>query len=262
MQAALVSVLRHFKHAVLLTLSVGCSDPGASAIANGNRAAIDGRYDEAAVAFQQACTEAPQLARAPALLGNALWAAGKNAEAVTAWTHALELDPGQVDAALGLSRSQLQTGATAAAIERLNAAIAKTPGRADLHTARALSLLRQNAEGDVARAALDTDAAYRASPKDPDVLYTRGSVLIAAKRFNEAQSTLDALERAWPRSSLGPYGLARLAAAQSHPTDVMLYLRAARTAAGPAWQPAVVAADPAFATLKDDPTFVREVSGR
>ncbi|MBS1151675.1 MAG: hypothetical protein H6Q89_3373 [Myxococcaceae bacterium] len=257
-----MSVLRHFKHAVLLLLSVGCADPGATAISKGNRAALEGRYEEAVVAYQQACAEAPQLARAQALLGNALWASGKTAEALAAWSAALERDPNELDAALGLARGELQAGATPAAIDRLTAALLHAPGRADLRTARALALVRRNAAGDLAKATEDSEAAYRVSPKDPDVLYTRGSVLIAAHRFNEAQSTLDSLERASPRSPLAPYGLARLAAAQSRKTDVMLHLRAARTAAGATWQPAPVAADPAFAFLKDDPDFAREVSGR
>ncbi len=247
---------------MLLVLSVGCAEPGSGAIGNGNRAALEGRFDEAVSAYQLACTEAPKLARPRALMGNALWAAGKNAEALTAWNEALALEPNQADAALGLARNDLQTGATAAAVDRLTAALLRVPGRADLRTARALALMRRNSEGDVARATEDTEAAVRASPKDPDVLYTRGSVLIAAHRFNEAQSTLDALERASPHSPMAPYGLARLAAAQSRKTDVMLHLRAARAAAGTRWQPAPVAADPAFAFLKDDPDFAREVSGR
>jgi tetratricopeptide (TPR) repeat protein len=258
-----MSVLRHFKHAVLpLLLILGCAEPGANAISKGNRAALEGRYDEAVAAFKQACEEAPLLARAHALRGNALFASGKDPEALTAWLRALELDPNQVDATLGMARHELRTGYAPAAVDRLTAALAKAPGRSDLLTARALALVNRNAAGDLAKATEDSEAAYRLSPKDPDVLYTRGSVLIAAHRFNEAQSTLDALERAAPRSPLAPYGLARLAAAQSRKTDVMLHLRAARTAAGPRWQPAPVAADPAFAFLKDDPDFAREVSGR
>lgn len=254
-----MSVLRHLTHAPLLLLSLGCAEPGSGAINKGNRAALEGRYDEAVGSFQQACTQAPELARAQALLGNAQWAAGKPAEAQAAWAKALELDPGQLDAALGLARVEVDSSR---AIERLGAALTRSPARADLRTARALALLRRNGEGDLARADEDSQMAIRSAPKDPDVLYTRGSVLIAARRFNEAQSTLDALERVAPRSALGPYGLARLAAAQSRKTDVMLHLRAARATAGKAWQPAPVAADPAFAFLKDDPDFVREVSGR
>ncbi len=257
-----MSVLRHFKHAVLLSLSVGCAEPGTGAISTGNRAARAGHYDEAVVAFEQACAQAPTLARAHALRGNALWAAEKKAEALAAWTQALKLDPTQVDAALGLARNELQTGATGAAIDRLTAALVKAPGRSDLRTARVLAWVSRNAEGDLGKANEDSELAYRAAPKDPDVLYTRGSVLIAAHRFDEAQSTLDALERASPHSSLASYGLARLAAAQSRRTDVMLHLRAARAAAGSQWQSAAVVSDPAFAFLKDDPDFVREVSGR
>ncbi len=257
-----MSGVRHFKLALLLTLGVGCADPGANAIARGNRAAREGKYADAITSFREACTEAPTLARAHALLGNALWANLKPTEAQAAWTEALKLDPNELDATLGMSRVELHAGSAAAAITRLDAAVSRAPGRADLLTARALARVSRNETGDLAKAVEDAEVAYRAAPKDPDVLYTRGSVLIAARRFNDAQSTLDALERATPRSPLAPYGLARLAAAQSRKTDVMLHLRASRTAAGGAWQPATVAADPAFAFLKDDPDFTREVSGR
>src|SRR5688572_10294595 len=111
-----MSVLSHFKHAVLLVMSASCAEPGSGSISKGNRAALEGRYDEAVLEYQQACTEAPKLARARALLGNAQWAAGKQAEALAAWTEALKLDPNQVDAAIGLARHEIQTGASTAAI--------------------------------------------------------------------------------------------------------------------------------------------------
>ncbi len=258
-----MSVLRHFKHAVLLVLSVGCADPGASAIATGNRAAREGRFAEAVVAFQQACDEAPQHARAHALLANAYWAAGKPVDAVAAWTKALERDPNQIEATLGLARSEIQAGATAVAIARLTAALRVAPARSDLFTARALALMRRDAEGDRVKATEDSEAAFGLSPHDPDVLYTWGSVLIAAKRFNEAQSAFDALDRVSPRSPMPPYGLARLAAAQSRKTDVLLHLRAARATAEPArWTSMAVIDDPAFAFLKHDPDFLKEVAPR
>ncbi len=258
---ALVSVPRHLKHAWLLLIGVACAEPGAPSIARGNRAALEGRLAEAEAAFTQACTEAPTLARAHALLGNALWAEAKAPEALVAWQDALKLDPAQRDAALGLARIDLQRGEATAAIDRLTRALEKGTGRADLRAALALAFIQRNADGDLTRALADSERALKAAPKDPDVLYTRGSVLTAAHKFDEAQAALDLLERANPRSLLAPYGLARLAAAQGRKTDVMLHLRAARAAAGASWQPEPVAADPAFAFLKEDPDFTREVSG-
>lgn len=258
---SLVSVLRHLKHAPLLLIGVACVEPGAASIARGNRAAIEGRLAEAVASFEQACVEAPGLARPHALLGNALWAEGKSPEARLAWQDALKLDPDQLDAALGLSRLDLQRGDATAAVDRLASALVKGSSRADLRAGLALAFVQRNGEGDLTRALGESERAARTAPKNPDVLYTRGSVLTAAHKFEEAQATLDLLERADPRSPLAPYGLARLAAAQARKTDVMLHLRAARTAAGANWQPAPVAADPAFAFLKDDPDFTREVSG-
>jgi tetratricopeptide (TPR) repeat protein len=246
----------------LLLLGVACAEPGAAAIQKGNRAALEGKLDDAAVAYRQACTEAPKLARAHALLGNALWAQGKAPEAGAAWKEALELDGAEPDSVLGLARLELSQGDSTAAIGRLSAALAKGSGRADLRAELALARVQRNEEGDLTQALGDSEQAARAAPKDPDVLYTRGSVLTAAHKFAEAQAVLDLLERTYPRSALAPYGLARLAAAQGRKTDVMLHLRAARTAAGEAWKPEPVAADVAFAFLKSDPDFTREVSGR
>ena len=255
-----MSVPRHLKHAFLLLLSFSCAEPGSASISRGNRAALEGRLDEAVTAYQQACAEAPGLARAHALLGNALWAQDKPAEAQVAWQDAIQRDPEQLDAALGLARLEQLHGTPGLAIDRLGAALKKSPRRADFHAALALALVQRAAEGDLPLALEESDQAARGAPKNPDVLYTRGAVLTAAHRFNEAQATLDTLERLDPRSSLAPYGLARLAAAQARKTDVMLHLRAARSAAGAAWTKEPVLADPAFAFLRDDPDFAREVS--
>ena len=256
-----MSVLRHLKHAPWLLIAVACAEPGADSIARGNRAALEGRFEEAVAAFQQACAEAPKRARARALLGNALWADGKKPEALVAWQDALKLEPSELDAVLGLARIELQRGDATAAIDRLTKGLEGGSKRPDLRAGLALAFVQRNSEGDLTRALGDSEQALRTAPKDPDVLYTRGSVLTAAHRFEEAQNTLDRLERDHPTSALAPYGLARLAAAQGRKTDVMLHLRAARTVAGTHWEPQPVAADPAFAFLKDDPDFTREVSG-
>jgi hypothetical protein len=73
-------------------------------------------------------------------------------------------------------------------------------------------------------------------------------------KFSDAQATFDALERSHPESAFGPYGLARLAAAQGRATDALLHLKAARASKGP-WSAHRVALDPAFAFLSGDPAF-------
>ena len=119
----------------------------------------------------------------------------------------------------------------------------------------AQALLARGGPDDAAAALVAAQRAATASPGDPEVDYLVGSAQIALRRFSDAQGTLEALQRRHPDSPLGSYGLARLAAAQSRQTDALLHLSAARAAAGSAWNPERVAADPAFAFLISAPEF-------
>jgi Tfp pilus assembly protein PilF len=222
----------------------------------------EGDLDVAQQEFRAVLATEPKYLPARLSLAEVLFKSGQEENAAKAYAAVLEIDATNPEASIGLARIELQRGEATQAIERLGNALEKGPGRPDLRAELALAFVQRNADGDLTRALADSDRALKAAPKDPDVLYTRGSVLTAAHKFEDAQAALDQLERASPRSALAPYGLARLAAAQGRKTDVMLHLRAARAASGALWQPEPVAADPAFAFLKEDPDFTREVSGR
>ncbi|HEY1087572.1 MAG TPA: hypothetical protein VGE37_07755, partial [Archangium sp.] len=127
-----------------------------------------------------------------------------------------------------------------------------TPTRAQFKVTLAQALL---AKGEASQALTAAQEASAALPQDPAVAYLVGSSQLALRRFADAQGTFEALQRLDPKSPLGSYGLARLAAAQSRQTDTLLHLAAARTAAGSGWNPARVAADPAFAFLNATPEF-------
>ena len=242
--------------AASLCAVLGCTGQAERELARGNEAARRGHFEEAQKAFAAAVKDRPTDAHAHALLGNALCALNRTPEATAAWEEAAKLDPSDADAAVGLSGAALDSKDAGAALKRLSSLPpAVIEGSLQVRLVRARALLARGENGDVEQALADADGVLGRSPADAGAAYLKGSALLALRRFADAQSTFEALARTQVASPLGPYGLARLAAAQSRATDALLYLKAARQAAGPHWTPRPVAEDPAFAFLSTSDDF-------
>lgn len=242
----------------------GCLRGGEAKLREGNRAARDGRLEDAQKAFAAAAEALPGDPRPRVLLGNVLFELGRPDEARAAWREALAQAPDSRAAHLGLARLALDAQDAGAALETLG-----PPGPADEvdatlaaeeDTVRGLALLELGGAGDAERALAAADAALVHVPAHPEALYVRGGALLVLGRYSDAQAALEQLSSKHPSSPLGPYGLARLAAAQGRATDVLLHLAAAKSAAGPAWRPERVAADPAFAFLSTSEGFLALVT--
>lgn len=234
---------------IVLVSLCACRKPVEARLAEGDAAAVAGRWEEARSKWEAARDLSPELALTHARLGAALWHLGRNAEAVTAWQRAVELDATCEDAVEGLARSALAVGDAGAALTVLSTVV--DPASLTFKRVQVRALLARGADGD-ADAAMTIVSGLGDAPES---IYLLGSTQIALKRYSDAQATLDGLARAHPKSPLGSYGLARLAAAQSRQTDALLNLSAARAAAGADWRPVEVAADPAFAFLATTPEF-------
>ncbi len=215
-----------------MVLALGCAKPADRAIERGNALARQGQLDEARAAYEEAAELAPDSARAHLLLGNALMSLRKPELAEPEFKAAASL----AAAREALAANALASHDARAALELLGAV--ESP-RGKVIQARALIAL---ARAEEALKALD-------QVSTPEAEYLKGSALISLRRWSDAQRVFDALERSAPKSSLGPYGLARLAAAQGRAADALLYLKAAKAMWGPGWATDVVAADPAFAFL-------------
>lgn len=209
-----------------------CTKPFDRAIDRGNSLAREGHFDEAREAYAEAIAVDPSSARAHLLLGNALMSLKKPAEAATEW-RAAETVAGARE---GLAELALDSGDAGAALEWVGA---QESSRARLQKARALLALAR--PGD----ALETCEKLTGA----EALYLKASALMALKRWPEAQAALETLSRETPGSSLGAYGMARLAAAQGRGADALLHLKAAKLSDGPRWSAEAVAEDPAFAFL-------------
>ena len=212
----------------VIALAASCAAPSERAIERGNAAARANQLEEAREAYAEAVSRDPT-ARSHLLLGNALMSLGKRDEAIGQWQLG--------DAREALAADALERGDPSSALAWVDAT-RSLAGRA--LKARALLALGR---GDDALAVLEGIDAIG------ETAYVKGCALLAVRRFDEARGAFDSLVRASSKSPLGPYGLARLAASQERAAGALLYLKAARAAAGPSWNPKAVERDAAFEFL-------------
>lgn len=240
------------KFAWCLVLLCACTDAATRKIDEGNRLAKQGKLDDAAKSFESAA-KLGQPVRAEVLLGNVRWAQGRRADARAAYASALDAGPAEADALVGYAKSQLADGDAKGAVQTATEVLTQTPNRADARLVRAAARLA--AQQDLDGALEDADAALTTArpAADSDALYVKGCVLIALKRYSDAQAAFSTLEQHHPRSPLSAYGQARLAAAQNHKTDLKAYLFDAKSELGEGFNPARVALDPAFDFVREDP---------
>lgn len=229
---------------LLLLALAGCLDGASRHVREGNRAAAAGHLEAARAAFARAVEARPHDVRARVLLGHALATLQRGPAARAEYAAALEHAKDCAAARVGLARLELLGAAPESALELL----APVPATEQTGLLKARALLARGRPGDGALALSALGAAT-----SPEAAYLRGNALVLERRFAEAQATLAALEPTSP--PLARYGMARVAAAQGRSTDVLMHLGAARVALGPRWQPAAVAADPAFDFVRDAPDF-------
>lgn len=237
-----------------MLVASGCPSSSERHLEEGHRQARDARWKQALTAYQKAAAADPKSARALSLCGLANLRLGERDAAAQAFTGALAIDPAEASAHIGLGGLALEARDAGAALAWLDAM-----PQPEAAVVRGRALLLRGSEQDAEAALAEARAALTALPASVEARYLEGSALLALSRYAEAQASFEALERSARDSPFGPYGLARVAAAQQRSTDVLLYLKAARAAARESWQAPDVAADPAFAFLVGSPAFTEAV---
>ena len=142
----------------------------------GERALAEGRYDEAARAYEQLRKADPTSGDLHARLGMIYFQQGKFAEAVPVLQRAVKLKPALSNAAALLAMCLSELGRYDEALPGLKAAFRQIQDpalkrMAGLHLMRANTFLER--PDDAAQAALDLSRAF---PKDPEVLYHTGRI--------------------------------------------------------------------------------------
>jgi Flp pilus assembly protein TadD len=112
--------------------------------------------------------------------------------------------------------------------------------------------------GDLAKAEEHAKVAVALRGQDEAVLFVLGRVLLAEGKLDDAGAAFSKLSAANPKAPSGPYGLAMVAARRGDRAVALERLGDAIARKVP--NPTEIADDPAFASLKDDPEFVRVVA--
>jgi tetratricopeptide (TPR) repeat protein len=142
----------------------------------GERALADGRYADAARAYEELRKLDPASAEVHARLGMIYFQAGKFADAVPVLQRALKLKPSLSNAAALLAMCLSELGRYEEALPGLKTAFRQIPDpalkrMAGLHLMRANTFLERHV--DAAQAAVELSRLY---PKDPEILYHTGRI--------------------------------------------------------------------------------------
>jgi tetratricopeptide (TPR) repeat protein len=111
---------------------------------------------------------------------------------------------------------------------------------------------------DVACALSHGETAGKLRGNDEGVLYTLGSIYLAAGKTNEAELTFQHICEVLPNAASCPYGVALVAARTGDKPRALERLRQAVERKIP--NPGQMALEPGFASLKDDPEFLELVA--
>jgi len=165
------------------------------------------RFDEALMAFEAAIAAQPHFAMALNNRGNTLLALGRGEDALTAYDRALAVRPDFAEAHYNRGQPLLDAMRLEEALASYTKAIALRPGFAKALNGRGIALQKL---GRVAEALASYDAALEITP-DPEILNNRASLLLAAKRFQEARDRFRNALAAAPEDDQAFAGLAAAA---------------------------------------------------
>jgi tetratricopeptide (TPR) repeat protein len=147
-----------------------------------------GRAEEAVEVLLQAEKEADESVALLTTLGGACVQAVRLPEAERAFRRALELEPGNAEAGMGLLSAILGGRRLDQAIDLARSLAAKHPGRADIQSRVAQALERANR---VEEARVTSEAALALTPNDSVALGVRATLLKRAGRNEEAAAAYE-----------------------------------------------------------------------
>jgi len=146
-------------------------------------------------ASEPASLEAYERSAAAFADGLALAGRGLDAEAASAYSEAIRLDAGFVEAMVNLARVRLRQGQAAPARELLDRALALAPGYPPIFAVRGLEARQR---GDLNGALRDFSRARALDPTNAEVLANLGAVLVELGFDRDARDALDDARRLAP----------------------------------------------------------------
>ena len=195
------------------------------------------------------------------LRGKALFELDRMEDARAAYQQALTAGAAEgprslAEAHLGLAMIGTRTKDLAAARKHFEVLVGINEKDATSHLNVARTCLELK---DMDCAVSHAEAAGRLRGDEEPVLYTEGTIYLAAGKLREAELTFQHICDVMPGASSCPYGLALVAARRGDKAKAIEHLREAVKRKVP--NPGQIAVDPGFAPLKDDPEFRAVVDG-
>lgn len=148
------------------------------------------QYADTVAAVDALLDDGPDFAQGWALRGDALRAQGQFEGAVTSYTRALTLNPGDYDAMIGVGFVHIATANFPAAVETFNHAAPLKPERAHAYLGRAQAA---RGLGNLPAALYDLELALKFEPDNSDALSLRAGIL---RDLNRRAEALGDIERA------------------------------------------------------------------
>lgn len=238
----------------------GCVDPATDHRVKANAFLKGGDAETALKECELGLASKPDDAALLIMKGKTLFELGRFDDAKVAYTHAVDAAGGKADRALsdaylglGTIASRQKDWARARSSFEMLVRFNEKDAYSHLNVARTCLEL-----ADMDCAVTHAELAGHLRGDEEGVLYTLGTVYLAAGKLKEAELTFQHICDVVPAASSCPYGVALVAAKAGDKPRALQQLGEAIKRKVP--NPAQIAADPGFAPLKDDPEFAALVA--
>lgn len=244
---------------VLALLLFGCVNGTTEHRVRANAFFRLGHYDEALQECELGLAGKPDDVGTLILRAKTLFELDRLADAKADYTRAVALGEGKSktymgDAYLGLAILASREKDWKGARVQFDKLLATDPDDVGTRTNLARVCLEL---GELPKAEQHAKVAVALRGQDEAALFMLGRVLLAEGKLDEAAAAFSQIVASKPAASSGPYGLAMVAARKGDKARVLEKLGEAIANKVP--NPGEIADDPAFASMKDDPDFVRVV---
>ena len=236
----------------LLALA-SCMDPVTEHRVRGNAHFREGDYQGAIAEYDEGLKARPNDAATLILKGNALYELGQLDGAYEAYAKGSVSDVTAADAVRGMALIATRKGDLRDAAKQFERLLTLPKHEHDSTTRVNLAKIYL-AQGDLAAAEKQGEAAGHENGNDEAVLFTLGRVYLAEGKPAEARGTFQHLAETNPTKASGAYGLSMVAAKEGKKDEMLASLASAIKLGVP--DPAAIAGEPAFAAFKDDPQFL------
>jgi tetratricopeptide (TPR) repeat protein len=179
-----------------------------------------GDAGKASEVLNEAASKVEETSEMRRMLGQSEYARNKLESAIHEFKRALELEPHQAEATLGMAMALRKHGDLAEAAKALDDITMRDPGFAGLAEQRGLLF---EAQGEFTKAVDAYRAALEKDPGDSGLLLRLGAAQVSAADYDTAEQTLAKVIREMPNSAEAEFFIGRIAFARGRTPDALTH---------------------------------------